>query len=116
MVTAGAYCAKTRRPAVRKRRYPYSIRRTACRMRDEGGKLDLKITAPDGVQVSQLRPEEKSCGNILQILKSATVEDYRPIVFWSINSALTEKEICRQVAEMRSFGLGDSSFTQGRGF
>lgn len=47
---------------------------------------------------------------ILQILKSATVEDYRPIVFWSINSALTEKEICRQVAEMRSFGLGGFVF------
>ena len=54
--------------------------------------------------------------NILQILKSASVEDYRPIVFWSINSALTEKEICRQVAEMRSFGLGGFVFHARAGF
>ena len=47
---------------------------------------------------------------ILQFLEKAPVGEYRPVVFWSIDSALDEGEICRQVAEMQSFGLGGFVF------
>ncbi len=44
--------------------------------------------------------------NLLQRLADAPVDEYRPVVFWSINSALEEDELRRQIGEMKAFGLG----------
>ena len=43
---------------------------------------------------------------LLSTLRRVNVRDFRPVVFWSINSELGEEELCRQIGEMKSFGLG----------
>lgn len=47
---------------------------------------------------------------LLSTLRRANVRDFRPVVFWSINSELGEEELCRQIGEMKSFGLGGFIF------
>ena len=47
---------------------------------------------------------------LLSALRRANVRDFRPVVFWSINSELGEEELCRQIGEMKSFGLGGFIF------
>lgn len=47
---------------------------------------------------------------LLSTLLRANVRDFRPVVFWSINSELGEEELCRQIGEMKSFGLGGFIF------
>ena len=49
---------------------------------------------------------EERTDSLLHILSSAPVDEYRPVVFWSINSALEEEELRRQIGEMKAFGLG----------
>ena len=49
---------------------------------------------------------EQRISSLLHILSSAPVDEYRPVVFWSINSALEEDELRRQIGEMKAFGLG----------
>lgn len=53
---------------------------------------------------------KKSQENIFQRISGAKIDDYRPVVFWSINSALNENELRRQIKEMKSFGLGGFVF------
>lgn len=47
---------------------------------------------------------------LLSTLRRVNVRDFRPVVFWSINSELGEEELCRQIGEMKSFGLGGFIF------
>ena len=49
-------------------------------------------------------------GNIKKILRTEDVSFYRPVVFWSINSLLDEKEVSRQIDEMKASGLGGFIF------
>lgn len=49
---------------------------------------------------------EQRISSLLHILSSAPVDEYRPVVFWSINFALEEDELRRQIGEMKAFGLG----------
>lgn len=49
---------------------------------------------------------QKSCLNIPPEALAA----YRPVVFWSINSALEEGELRRQICEMKRFSLGGFVF------
>ena len=44
------------------------------------------------------------------LLQRAAGEEDRPVVFWSINSALTEEELRRQIGEMKRFHLGGFVF------
>ena len=42
---------------------------------------------------------KKSQENIFQRISGAKIDDYRPVVFWSINSALNENELRRQIKD-----------------
>lgn len=48
--------------------------------------------------------------NLINIIKEAKTEWYKPIPFWSINSKLEKNEIVRQIEEMYSYGLGGFVF------
>lgn len=48
--------------------------------------------------------------NLLNRLHSADAGEFRPVVFWSVNSCLQEDELRRQLREMKSFGLGGVVF------
>lgn len=54
--------------------------------------------------------EGKDMKNILQILREGKLDEFRPVVFWSINSSLEKEELVRQIREMKSYGLGGFVF------
>lgn len=53
---------------------------------------------------------ENAQESILRRIADAPLDEYRPVVFWSINSALGEGELRRQIREMKHFGLGGFVF------
>ncbi len=52
----------------------------------------------------------KKVQDLLQIVQEADTSAYRPVVFWSVNADLQEGELCRQLREMRVYGLGGVIF------
>ncbi len=52
----------------------------------------------------------KKVQDLLQIVQNADTSAYRPVVFWSVNADLQEEELCKQLREMRAFGLGGVIF------
>lgn len=48
--------------------------------------------------------------NLLDTLRHADLDAFRPVVFWSVNSCLQEEELRRQLREMKKFGLGGVVF------
>lgn len=59
--------------------------------------------------MQKLQKTENSKG-LLNLLQGADRNEFRPVVFWSINSSLEQEELVRQIREMRAFGLGGFVF------
>lgn len=53
---------------------------------------------------------EKVSQGLLSDLQKADLSFFRPVVFWSVNSSLEEKELVRQLREMKEYGLGGVVF------
>ncbi len=53
---------------------------------------------------------QKKVQDLLKIVQDANVEEFRPVVFWSINGDLQEEELRRQIREMKEFNLGGVIF------
>ena len=58
----------------------------------------------------QKKLECKGSENLLDVLHRDDGSEFRPVVFWSVNSCLKEDELRRQLHEMKSYGLGGVIF------
>lgn len=64
----------------------------------------------DEAKDMETRENQQKTDSVLQILQDADCTEYRPVVFWSINSKLEEGVLVRQIREMKSYHLGGFIF------